>query len=122
MLDDLVVIIPTFRAKRTVQKVVDDLRHVGVTRIIVVDDKCPENSGLSVNPETCHVVFNKSNMGVGGAFKAGVEYIHTWPKDKHPRFIGKIDADMQHDASAFKHFLDIVSMHNVKDWPQIQVA
>ena len=45
-------------------------------------------------------------MGVGGAFKAGVKYVQTWPKEKQPKFIGKIDADMQHDANAFTHFLD----------------
>lgn len=70
----IAVVIPSFRVRKQILQV---LSAIGpeVSRIFVVDDKCPENSGSFVR-ENCRdprvqVIFQKENSGVGGATLRG---------------------------------------------------
>jgi len=68
------VVIPSYKVKKHILALIPEIGSE-ISKIYVVDDKCPENSGLFVQ-ENCHdprveVLFNEKNMGVGGAVKTG---------------------------------------------------
>ena len=68
----IAVVIPAFKVKKMISKVIEEIPEM-VTDIIVVDDKCPQESGKQAESTTVkpgqqlHVVFHKKNKGVGGA-------------------------------------------------------
>lgn len=94
-----IVIIPTYKAKTTIVQVIEKALRF-VDNVAVIDDRCPEGSGEFVqrsyldNPHVT-VLFNESNIGVGGATKKGMKYA----LDNHFDLIIKIDADDQMDSS-----------------------
>lgn len=68
------VVIPSYKVSRFI---LDVLNRIGpeVSRIYVVDDCCPEGSGQVVekycSDTRISVIYNASNLGVGGAVMAG---------------------------------------------------
>ena len=72
----IAVVIPAFKVKKMISKVIEEIPEM-VTDIIVVDDKCPQESGKQAESTTVkpgqqlHVVFHKKNKGVGGAVVSG---------------------------------------------------
>ncbi|HQW19082.1 MAG TPA: glycosyltransferase family 2 protein [Rhodocyclaceae bacterium] len=92
----IAVVIPCFKVRL---HILDVLSRIGpeVSRVYVVDDCCPENSGLHVQ-QSCHdkrvvVIRNTSNQGVGGAVLAGYSAAIADGTD----IIVKIDGDGQMD-------------------------
>jgi len=76
-----------------------------VTKIYVVDDKCPENSGQFVI-ENCtdprvEVLFNEVNMGVGGAVKTGYKKALEDDID----IVVKLDGDGQMDPKLIPNLI-----------------
>ncbi len=70
----IAVVIPSYKVKKHILALIPEIGSE-ICKIYVVDDKCPENSGLFVQ-EHCkdprvEVLFNEKNMGVGGAVKTG---------------------------------------------------
>lgn len=68
------VVIPSYRVKDHILSVISEIGSI-VEKIYVVDDRCPDGSGQFVH-ENCtdprvQVVFNETNLGVGGATMAG---------------------------------------------------
>jgi dolichol-phosphate mannosyltransferase len=92
------VVIPAFKVKFHILEVI---RSIGpeVQKIIVVDDECPEKSGDHVKSNSkdprVEVIFNKTNLGVGGAVKAGYRRALELDLD----IIVKVDGDGQMDTS-----------------------
>jgi glycosyltransferase involved in cell wall biosynthesis len=90
------VVIPCFKVRDHIAKVI---AHIGpeVARIFVVDDKCPEKSGSYVkevvSDARVQVLFNESNLGVGGSTVVGYQEALA---DDFDVFI-KIDGDGQID-------------------------
>jgi len=72
----IAVIIPSYKVKN---HILDVLEAIGseVSRIYVVDDACPENSGRFVEENTTDsrikVIYNEINKGVGGAVMSGYQ-------------------------------------------------
>jgi dolichol-phosphate mannosyltransferase len=100
------VVIPTFKAEKHIQLVIDGLPD-WIDYIIIVDDCCPNKSGYLVqkNNKTdsrIHVVFHDKNQGVGGAtvsgYKKGLEL--------GVQIIVKMDSDDQMDPSFISELLD----------------
>jgi len=93
----LAVVIPCFKVSASILEVVSSLPEQ-VKHIIVVDDACPENSGklvqASIADPRVQVIFNSSNLGVGGAMIAGYRHAldHT-----DAQIVVKIDGDGQMD-------------------------
>ncbi|HKU81161.1 MAG TPA: glycosyltransferase family 2 protein [Candidatus Tumulicola sp.] len=92
-------IIPAYKARATICDVVRGVLPY-VDKVIVVDDACPQQSGLRVeeaysgNPSV--LVFRRpKNGGVGAATKSGIRKAIELGADE----IVKIDADDQMDAS-----------------------
>jgi len=98
------VIIPSFRERASV---VDVVRKVGseAAHIIVVDDACPEESGRKVQQEVddprVEVIFNETNLGVGGAMVAGYRRAIELCAD----ICVKLDADGQMDPKLIPSLL-----------------
>ena len=63
--------------------------------LVIVDDACPLKTGKKIKSiyknSNIHVIFNKSNQGVGASTKKGFEYL----LNKGCEIIVKLDADNQ---------------------------
>lgn len=78
----IVAIIPAYKVSKFIVKLLDDLVNY-VDTIVVVDDKCPEESGriaesylkenekFNSNGKISKVIFHQQNFGVGGAMVSG---------------------------------------------------
>ncbi len=74
----IAVVIPCYNVAGKIETVINKLPEC-VDHVIVVDDKCPQESGKFVEEKyksnkKIHVVFNEKNLGVGGAVKKGCLY------------------------------------------------
>jgi dolichol-phosphate mannosyltransferase len=91
---ETVAIIPCYKVKSKIKYVIKKSLNL-FDLIICVDDNCPENSGNKILKEFKNkkivLIKKKSNSGVGGAFKTGLNYC----KKINPKVIVKIDGDNQ---------------------------
>ena len=101
----IAVIIPAYRVRHRVLQVVESLQG-SVDLICVVDDACPEHSGElvrdSIEDETVFVIFNRENLGVGGAVKAGYKFC----LEKGCDLIIKMDGDGQMQAELIPKLIE----------------
>ncbi|WP_297089124.1 glycosyltransferase family 2 protein [uncultured Draconibacterium sp.] len=71
------VVIPAYKVKAQILNLLTEIGEE-VDSIVVVDDCCPEESGKYVEQKCSDsrvkVVYNKENMGVGGAVKTGFSW------------------------------------------------
>ncbi len=100
----IAVVIPCFQVKKHILNVIGAIGPE-VTKIYVIDDKCPEESGKFV-VDNCQdprvtVSFNAVNLGVGGAVMAG--YQAALKDDMH--IVIKIDGDEQMDPALIPRFV-----------------
>lgn len=100
----IAVVIPSYRVTRSISAVIAKIGPE-VDKIYVVDDCCPDESGLLVE-KTCkdtrvHVLYNKENQGVGGAVMAGYAAAVLDRMD----IIVKIDGDDQMDPMLIPQFV-----------------
>lgn len=98
------VVIPCYRVTRHILDVVAGIPS-WVSRIYVVDDRCPDGSGVTVE-ERCHdprvtVLFNDENLGVGGAVMAG----YARAAQDGCVVIVKMDGDGQMDPALLPQFV-----------------
>ena len=97
----IVAIIPCYKVKKKIDNVLKEcLKYFDL--VICIDDCCPEQSGKYIKKKFSHskkiiVLFNKKNMGVGGAVKTGYRYIIK----KNFKFAIKIDGDGQMNPSEY---------------------
>tara|TARA_B100000963_G_C22560924_1_gene641283 strand:+ start:113 stop:784 length:672 start_codon:yes stop_codon:yes gene_type:complete len=92
---------PLYRDKRTVKKMIKDSMNVAkkITKnyeIIMIDDGCPENSGLEAKKfinknKNIKVIFHKKNLGYGAAVKTGL-------KNSKSQWIFQTDGDAEYDV------------------------
>lgn len=91
---NIFAVIPCFNVKNKITNVIKKTQKY-VDKIIVVDDKCPQNSGLYVKKKfktkKVLVIFNKKNLGVGGATISGFMAAIKHKAD----IVVKIDGDGQ---------------------------
>jgi dolichol-phosphate mannosyltransferase len=102
--DTIAVVIPSFRVTRHILGVIAGMGPE-VTRIYVVDDKCPDGSGELVRRE-CNdprvtVVEHAENQGVGGAVMSGYQAAIA----DGMAVIVKVDGDGQMDPLLIPQFV-----------------
>jgi glycosyltransferase involved in cell wall biosynthesis len=95
----IAVVIPTYKANLHLRQVISGLPQM-VNHIIVVDDKCPQNSGeiaveMGKEDNRIIVVKHQVNQGVGGAVVTGYKKALELECD----IIIKMDADDQMDPA-----------------------
>ncbi len=69
----ITVVIPCYKVSKHIKDVINTIPSY-IDEIIVIDDKCPENSGeivQALSNKKVTVLFNKQNIGVGGSTKVG---------------------------------------------------
>ena len=88
------VIIPCYKVKFKVLKLVNECIKL-FEHVVVVDDCCPQKSGKyvleNIKSKKLKIIFNKKNLGVGGAIKNGIKHL----KNKNFDIATKLDGDGQ---------------------------
>lgn len=91
----IAVVIPAYRVADFIVPLIRKIDD-SISKIIVVDDACPEKSGQLVleqlKDQRIEVIFNEKNLGVGGAVKRGYDAVL---KDKSLDIAVKLDGDGQ---------------------------
>jgi glycosyltransferase involved in cell wall biosynthesis len=99
------VVIPAFKVSEYIVNVVKSIGPE-VSKIIVVDDACPESSGRflekAVSEPRLEVIYHASNKGVGGAVKTG--YLRAL--ELGYEIMIKIDGDGQMDSSKIMDLIE----------------
>ncbi|MFN8790925.1 MAG: glycosyltransferase family 2 protein [Bdellovibrionales bacterium] len=92
------VVIPAYKCKRHILNVLKKMPSF-VSKVVVVDDDCPEGTGSFVKENfqesRAHVIFHEKNGGVGAAVKTGYRYLISQGVD----ILVKVDGDDQMDLS-----------------------
>jgi glycosyltransferase involved in cell wall biosynthesis len=104
----VVVVIPAYRARATIRRVVERCLEVA-DAIVVVDDACPESTGAVVQglDPRVHVVRHAVNRGVGGASKTGIlEALRLGAG-----YVVKVDADDQMDTAYVPAMVEALDAH-----------
>jgi glycosyltransferase involved in cell wall biosynthesis len=90
------VVIPAYNLTHDVIKLIESIPEI-VSKIVVVDDACPNNSGKIVEKwckdPRVSIHFNERNLGVGGAVKIGYKLAIK----NGAKVIVKLDGDGQMD-------------------------
>ena len=102
---NICVVIPAFKVKAHILEVISSIGPE-VNKIVVIDDACPEMSGnyvvLNVVDPRVEVLFNKHNLGVGGAVKVGYRHALKFGSD----VVVKIDGDGQMDSLRINELIE----------------
>jgi len=106
-----ICVIPAYRASGTIVEVVRSVLPF-VDHVIVVDDCCPEKTGLAVasafaSEPNVEVMLHSANLGVGGAMKTGIRRA----LQLRAYVVVKIDADAQMDPQHIPEMLRILADH-----------
>ena len=92
------VVIPAYKLTHDVIKLIESIPKI-VSKIVVVDDACPNNSGKTIEKlckdSRVSVLYNERNLGVGGAVKKG--YKHAL--ENGATVVVKLDGDGQMDPT-----------------------
>jgi dolichol-phosphate mannosyltransferase len=103
----IAVVIPTYRARAHILRVLECIGPE-VTRIYIVDDDCPEKSGRLVEAQShdsrVQVLYNDKNLGVGGASLVGMKRAAA----DGAEVIVKIDSDGQMDPALIPSFVGVI--------------
>lgn len=103
------VVIPAFKVKDHILGVVNSI-GAEVQNIVIIDDACPEKTGIYVKKfckdKRVEVLFHKVNLGVGGAVKSGYQRALDIGSD----IIVKIDGDGQMDSSRIEELIRPIFM------------
>jgi glycosyltransferase involved in cell wall biosynthesis len=90
----IALVIPCFKSKKTILAILKKIDK-SVKKILIIDDCCPEKTGRyiisKVKDSRIQVIFNKKNLGVGGAVLTGFKFL----KYQNIDVIVKLDSDGQ---------------------------
>lgn len=99
------VVIPCYKVRHRILNVLSNKHLSIIDKIILVDDKCPQNTGLflkgKLKSNKYKILMNRNNLGVGGATITGFKYALK----KRFDVIIKIDGDGQHNIKILSKFL-----------------
>jgi glycosyltransferase involved in cell wall biosynthesis len=100
----IAVVIPSYKVRKHILGVISEIGPE-VSRIYVIDDNCPDNSGTFVESycrdERVVVIRNRENQGVGGAVMTGYKAAIEEGVD----IFVKIDGDGQMDPGLIQNFV-----------------
>ena len=100
----IAVVIPSYRVSKHIKEVIQTLPNF-IDYIIVVDDKCPQNSGeiaKNLNNSKVDVIFHKINSGVGGAVVSGYKKALELGAD----IVIKVDGDGQMNPNYMEKLIE----------------
>ncbi|PPK59398.1 glycosyl transferase family 2 [Malaciobacter marinus] len=97
------VVIPSYKVDKHIENVIKNIPNF-VNNIIVVDDKCPQNSGKiaeDLDDKRVIVCYHSENSGVGGAVVTGYKKALELDID----IVIKIDGDGQMDVNYMQQLI-----------------
>ena len=100
----ITVVIPAYKVTRQIESVLKSIGK-GVDHIIVVDDECPDQSGVfaqKVKDRRIEIIFHERNLGMGGAMITGYKRALELNSD----VIIKMDGDGQMEASRIPELIE----------------
>lgn len=101
----IAVVIPAYKVTGQILEVIAAIPKL-VTKIIVIDDCCPEGSGLlveeSVRDPRVEVIFHEKNKGVGAAMKSGYRRALVLGAE----IVVKLDGDGQMDPKRIESLIN----------------
>lgn len=105
-----IVIIPTYNEAGNIERILPRVMNESKLDVLVVDDNSPDGTGGLVreNPEFGRRIFLLSRLeknGLGRAYVAGFKYA----LENNYDFIVQMDADLSHNPSDLKRFVDALS-------------
>ncbi|MDO8903936.1 glycosyltransferase family 2 protein [Hydrogenophaga sp.] len=107
-MQSIAVIIPTYKARNHIMDVIDQIGPE-VSRIYVVDDCCPDNSGdyvvTNCMDHRVSVIRHEENQGVGGAVMTGYQAAI----EDGMEILVKIDSDGQMDPALIMYFVNPIA-------------
>ena len=106
------VVIPCFKVRYSIEKVIKKINFKLVNKVIVVDDCCPEKTASYLAQKKLKNVIilkNRKNLGVGGATLRGFKKAIQMKFD----IIFKIDGDNQHEPKDIKKFIKLLKKSEV---------
>ena len=108
------VVIPCYNVKKKILSVINSRFLKKVDKIIIVDDRCPQNTGIFLKKKLkqnkkIKIILHKKNLGVGGATLTGFNYAIK----KNFFMIVKIDGDGQHNLSVINKFKNEIFYKNI---------
>lgn len=99
------VVIPCYKVREQILKVINSLPYE-VSNIIIVDDKCPQETGSFLashcKDPRIKILYHQHNKGVGGATKTG----YLTALELGADIIVKIDGDGQMDATLIPKLIE----------------
>ena len=102
--EKIAVIIPCYKVSKHIKNVVLSIPKF-VDNIIIIDDKCPENSGdisSELNSEKLIILYHDKNKGVGAATITG----YKKAKEIGCNILVKVDGDEQMDTSKIHELIE----------------
>ena len=108
---NICIVIPCFKVSKEIKKLLNKINYQLIDKVFLIDDACPENSGLiakSLKLKKVEVIFSKKNLGVGGATMLGFKKALK----KNYNIIFKIDGDGQHNPADISKFLKVFKNNN----------
>lgn len=107
----IAVVIPAYRVARQIVPLIARIPPL-VTRIIVVDDACPEHSGALVRQQVSdprvRLIVHAQNQGVGAAVISGVRAALEGGAD----IVVKLDGDAQYDPELIPYLVQPIIAGN----------
>jgi dolichol-phosphate mannosyltransferase len=111
----LLVIVPTYCEKETIEQLLERIRTaLPQADILVVDDRSPdgtadlaEKAGIALG--AVHVLRRDGRRGLGSAYRSG----YAWGLDLGYEAFFAMDADLSHDPAALPDFLAGLDGHDV---------
>ncbi len=106
----IAVVIPSYKVKA---KILSVLEKIGpeIQKIYIVDDKCPEFSGIfirdNIKDTRVKIIYHEQNQGVGGAVITGYQAAIEDRMD----IVVKIDGDGQMDPELIHSFVAPIASH-----------
>lgn len=100
----IIIVIPAYKVAVHIENVIRGIPSF-IDEIIVIDDKCPENSGTIIDKLKIHnvtVIYHEINQGVGGAVITGF----LKAIDNGADIVVKIDGDGQMDCSYINKLIE----------------
>ena len=101
----ITVVIPCYRSRKILKRVIKNIPKY-VNYVILVDDKCPQNTVKhclkSIRDKRIFTIFNKKNLGVGGSVIKG----YRKALKLNSNIIVKVDSDGQMDLSKMKKLIN----------------
>lgn len=129
----IAVVIPAYKVADHIKDVVLSIPNT-IEQIIVVDDKCPEHSGVeaeNLNRKNVTVIYHEQNQGVGGAvitgykkaLELGCEVIIKMDGDGQmdPQYIDSLITPLINDKADYAKGNRFRNLQSLKNMPKVRL-